>query len=193
MGQPSRILAFAGSSRRDSFNKKLIQNAATGAREAGAECTVVDLRHYPLPIYDGDLEAEQGLPENAAKLKTLLVDATALLIATPEYNGSVPALLKNTLDWTTRSPKATPDLSPYMGKVAGLLASSPGPLGGLRALTELRRQMANLGCVVLPQQVALRKAHEAFGEDGQIANDAHRAQAHDIGAQVANWAAKTSD
>ena len=142
MSHPTRLLAFAGSSRVDSFNKKLVQNAATGARQAGAECTVVDLRHYPLPIYDGDLESEEGLPENAAKLKALLVDATGLLIATPEYNGSVPALLKNTIDWTTRSGKATPDLSPYAGKVAGILSGSPGPLGGLRALTELRRQLA---------------------------------------------------
>jgi NAD(P)H-dependent FMN reductase len=138
MSERLKILALAGSARRDSFNKKLVRAAAAGASAAGADATVVDLREFPLPIYDGDLESEGGLPPAAIRLKELFNGADGLLISTPEYNGSIPALLKNTIDWVSRSPQATPDLAPYQGKSVGLLAASPGALGGLRALTHFR-------------------------------------------------------
>src|SRR5262249_29719722 len=104
-----RILAFAGSTRRDSFNKKLAGIAADGARAAGAEVTFIDLRDYPLPLYDGDLEAEKGLPEQAQRLKKLFLDHDGLLISSPEYNSSISGVLKNTIDWVSRPVPGEPD------------------------------------------------------------------------------------
>src|SRR6185295_2879266 len=101
MTQP-KILAFAGSMRKDSFNKKLIRVAAEGARSAGAEVTLIDLKDFPLPVYDGDLEAAEGLPAGAKKLKELFLQNQGLLIASPEYNSSIPGTLKNAIDWVSR-------------------------------------------------------------------------------------------
>lgn len=183
----ARILAFAGSARRDSFNKKLLASGVAGARDAGAECTVVDLRDHPLPIYDGDLEAAEGLPENARRLRALFGEHAGLLIASPEYNGSLPALLKNTIDWVSRSEQASPDLAPIRGKWVGLMAASPGPLGGLRVLTHLRTLFSGLGCMVLPAQVTLRRAHQAFDTDGRLTDEGQRGAAEHLGAELAGW------
>ncbi|MBZ0249030.1 MAG: NAD(P)H-dependent oxidoreductase, partial [Burkholderiales bacterium] len=126
----ARILVFAGSARRDSLNKKLAREAARFAREAGAEATFVDLDDYPIPLYHGDLEAAEGMPENARKLRALFLAHDALLVASPENNSSVTALLKNTIDWLSRDlGEGRGDdsgLAPWRGKVAGLLAASPG-------------------------------------------------------------------
>src|SRR5580692_8631770 len=113
-----RILAFAASTRRESFNKKLITVAAQGARKAGAEVTLIDLKDFPLPLYDQDLEAEQGMPENGKKLKKLFIDHDGLLIASPEYNSSLPAVLKNAIDWVSRPAPGEPSLAAFKGKVA---------------------------------------------------------------------------
>ena len=99
-----RILAFAGSLRKDSYNKKLVQIAVQGARRAGAEVTYIDLKDYPLPIYDGDLEAATGIPENGQKLKKLFLDHDGLLLSAPEYNSSITAVLKNVIDWVFAAP-----------------------------------------------------------------------------------------
>jgi chromate reductase, NAD(P)H dehydrogenase (quinone) len=98
----ARILAFAGSLRRESFNKKLVPIAAKGARDAGAEVTLISLEDFPLPLFDQDLEARQGMPENGMKLKQLFIDHDGLLIASPEYNSSITAVLKNAIDWVSR-------------------------------------------------------------------------------------------
>ncbi|MEW6254242.1 MAG: NAD(P)H-dependent oxidoreductase, partial [Planctomycetota bacterium] len=108
-----KILAFAGSLRRDSWNRKLIQVAAEAARVAGAEVTLIDLADYPLPLMDEDLEARDGLPTNAQRLKALFKAHDALLIASPEYNSSLPPLLKNTLDWVSREWQGESGLVPY--------------------------------------------------------------------------------
>ena len=133
-----RILGFAGSTRRESFNQKLVQSAAKGAREAGAEVTLIDLKDFPLPPFDQDLEAEQGMPDNGAKLKKLFIDHDGLLIASPEYNSSVTAVLKNTIDWVSRPAPGEPPLVAFKGKVATLMSASPGALGGLRGLVHVR-------------------------------------------------------
>ena len=164
-----KILAFAGSARSGSFNKKLVNAAAAIAREAGAEVSVIDLADYPLPIFDEDLEASNGLPENAKKLKVLLKDHHGLIIASPEYNSSVTALLKNTIDWCSRAESdSEPPLSAFKGKTASLLSASPGALGGLRGLVHLRATLGNIGVIVLPDQVAVSTAHAAFDEAGKI-------------------------
>ena len=113
-----RILAFASSTRRESFNKKLVAIAAQGARQAGAEVTLIDLKDFPLPLFDQDLEAEQGMPENGKKLKKLFIDHYGLLIASPEYNSSFPAVLKNAINWVSRPARGEPSLVAYRGKVA---------------------------------------------------------------------------
>jgi NAD(P)H-dependent FMN reductase len=144
----SRILALAGSLRRDSFNKKLVPIAAHGARKAGAEVTILDLKDFPLPLFDQDLEAEQGMPENGKKLKHFFIEHDGLLIASPEYNSSITGVLKNAIDWVSRPAPGEPPLVAFRGKVATLMSASPGALGGLRALVHVRSilGMASLSC-----------------------------------------------
>jgi chromate reductase len=170
----ARILAFAGSARKDSFNKKLIQLAARDAESAGAQVTLIDLADYPLPLYDGDLEA-QGQPANARKLREIFLEHDALMIAAPEYNSSITPLLKNTIDWVSRNENGQGEISPYKGKVALLLSASPGALGGLRGLVHLRAILGNIGVLVLPNQRCIGVAHEAFDESGAL-KDAKAAQ-----------------
>lgn len=185
-----KILGFAGSARLDSFNKKLVQIALRGAESSGASCTFLDLREYPLPIYDGDVEASGGLPENAVRLREIFGSHEGLLISTPEYNGSIAPLLKNTLDWVSRSPNAQPDLSPYRGKVAVIMAASPGPLGGLRGLGVVRTLLNNLGVTVLPTQITLRGAHEQFSSSGDLVQEDQRARVAGLGAELAETVVK---
>lgn len=171
MQSTPKILAFAGSVRRDSFNRKLLRLAVAGAEEAGAEVTVVDLKDFPLPLFDQDDEAENGLPENARALKKLFVEHHALLIAAPEYNSSVTPLMKNTIDWVSRPVKGEPALVGFQGKVATLMSASPGALGGLRGLIQLRFILGNIGVIVLPEQIAIPTAHDAFDANGALKNE----------------------
>ncbi|MBK4735170.1 NADPH-dependent FMN reductase [Noviherbaspirillum pedocola] len=180
-GTKPKILAFAASTRSESFNKKLVRVAAEGARAAGAEVNVIDLRDFTMPIYDGDLEAQQGMPEGARALRRLLMEHQGFLIASPEYNGSLPALLKNAIDWTSRPVDGEDGLAPYRNKVAVLMSTSPGGFGGLRGLAHVRTILANIGVIVLPDQLAVGKAQEVFAVDGTIANDKQRQMIEDLG------------
>ncbi len=167
-----KIIAFAGSLRKDSFNKKLVKVAASGAQSFGAQVTVIDLKDYPMPIYDGDLEQADGLPENAKKLKKLMIESDGLLISSPEYNSSISAVLKNTIDWVSRSEgKDEPPLAALRGKVASVMSASPGAMGGLQSLVHIRATLGNLGVLVLPNQIAVAKAHEAFNNDGTLKDE----------------------
>jgi len=171
MNQP-KILAFAGSLRAGSFNKKLLAVAAENARTAGAEVTVVDLRDLALPLFDQDLEDAGGLPEGAKKFKTLLQASDGFLIASAEYNSSITAALKNAIDWASRAETDDePPLAAFRGKAAALLAASPGALGGLRGLVTVRSLLGNIGVLVLPDQVAIPAAHEAFDEAGHLKDE----------------------
>lgn len=172
MSQP-KILAFAGSARRDSFNKKLIQIAVNGAQAAGAEVTLLDLADFPMPLYDGDLEAEHGIPENAKALKELFLAHQGLLLACPEYNSSITPLLKNTIDWVSRPLEGEGPLAAYQGKVCSLMSASPGALGGLRGLVHVRAILQNIGVIVLPKQMAISQANNAFADDGSL-NDSRQ-------------------
>jgi chromate reductase len=164
-----KILAFAGSLRAGSYNKKLIGLAADAARAAGAEVEVVDLRSLNLPLFDEDLESASGLPEGAKKLKTLLRDHDGFLIASPEYNSSITGALKNAIDWASRSEADDePELIAYRGKAAAIMSASPGGLGGMRGLVHLRSILGNIGVLVLPDQVAISAAHKAFSETGAL-------------------------
>ena len=185
-----RILAFAGSLRRESSNKKLVAIAAHGAREAGAEVTLIDLKDFPLPLYDQDLEAEQGIPENGKKLKKLFIDHDGLLIASLEYNSSFPAVLKNALDWVSRPAPNEPPLVGFKGKVATLMSTSPGALGGLRGLVHVRSILGNIGVIVLPDQIALAKAHGAFQPDGSLVDPMQQAGIERLGKTLASFLMK---
>lgn len=180
----TKLIAFSGSTREDSTNKKLVRIAARGAEAAGADVTYIDLRDYPLPLYDGDVEAE-GYPENARKLKALFLEADGFLIASPEYNSSYSAVLKNAIDWVSRpSEENEPGLAAFAGKRASLMATSPGPLGGLRGLFALRDLLMNMAVHVHPNIRAVGNGFQIFGEEGDITDDATREGVEALGAQL---------
>jgi NAD(P)H-dependent FMN reductase len=181
-----KILGWAGSAREDSFNKKLVQIALRGARGVGADVTYVDLRDYPLPIYDGDSELANGLPRNVEKLRGVFEASDGFLLASPEYNGFLSPILKNTLDWLTRSAKAQPDLSAFQGKVSAIMAASPGPLGGLRGLRSVRELLTNLGVTVLPNQITIRSAFNAFDSAGEMLEETQAQRVEGLGAELAS-------
>lgn len=186
-----RILAFGGSLRRDSFNQKLAAVAAAGAREAGAEVTLIALRDFPLPVFDQDLEDADGMPAAAKALKQLFREHDGLLIAAPEYNSSLTAALKNAFDWVSRAETDDePPLVAFTGKTAALCAASPGALGGLRGLVHVRAILGNIGITVLPDQVAVSKAHEAFAADGTLSDEKQAARVQKLGAQLARHLTK---
>lgn len=166
----AKILAFAGSTRANSYNKKLAACAAKAAETAGAKVTLIDLRDFPLPLFDEDLEAE-GTPAMATQLKKLFLAHDGLLIASPEYNSSLSAVLKNAIDWVSRSAPGEPMKAAFLNKVASLMSASPGGLGGLRGLIHLRSILQNIGVIVLPDQFALGSAQDAFGHDGLLIDE----------------------
>lgn len=186
MARTPKILAFAGSLRKASYNKQLVRIAAAGARAAGAEVTFIDLRDLPLPVFDEDLEAQEGLPANARKLKELFLAHQGLLIASPEYNSSVSAALKNAIDWVSRPADGEAPLACFDGKVAAIMAASPGALGGLRGLVTLRSILGNIRVMVIPDQVAVMKAHEAIDADGSLKDAKQLASVEQLGAKVAH-------
>ena len=130
--------------------------------------TVIDLKDFPMPLFDEDLERTQGMPEAAARLKKLMVENDGFLIASPEYNSSITAVLKNSIDWASRPVPNEPPLVAFKGKTATLMSASPGALGGLRALVHVRSILGNIGMIVLPDQVAVPKAFEAYNDDGTL-------------------------
>jgi len=189
VSDPIRLLAFAGSLRAGSFNRKLIRVLAAGANAAGAEVDLVELRELPFPVYDGDLESTD-FPANVRALQDRLAQADGLLIATPEYNGSVPGVLKNALDWISRPQRdGKPGTALFTGKPVGLGSASPCALGGLRSLIGLRDMLAKFGLWVAPTQIAIGGADKAFNAAGDLADEARRKQVHAVGAAVVRAAA----
>ncbi len=185
-----KVLVFAGSTRRDSLNKKLARVAADAARAAGAEVTLLDLAELPMPLYDGDLEAQSGVPANARKFKDLMLAHQGLLIASPEYNSTISGVLKNAIDWASRQESGEPPLACFANKIAGLMAASPGMLGGLRGLVSLRSLLGNISVVVVPEQLAVSKAHEAFTPEGKLADAKQQASVEKIAGRVVSMLSK---
>ncbi len=166
MSKQPKILAFAGSLREKSYNKRILKAAIRGAEAAGALVTEIDLRDYAMPIYNADDQEKDGFPENAARLQKLLLEHDGLLISSPEYNASLPAALKNAIDWTSR---ANGDIKPgqsFKGKVAAIMTASPGAFGGIRCLSHLRDVLTILLVNTLPTEIAVGKVHEMFDGDG---------------------------
>ncbi len=168
MSSQLNITVFSGSTRSASINKVLAKRAAAIVEEQGAVANYIDLRDYSMPLYDGDLEIDAGYPKAAAALKAILQASDGYIIASPEYNGSLSAVLKNTIDWLTRNEDAGTDISAFKNKTALLLSAAPGNLGGLRGLSHLRTILTNLGSIVVPEQLAIPKSFQAFGEDGSL-------------------------
>jgi chromate reductase len=157
-----KVTALSGSLRKDSYNKKLVDQAAKIAQQMGASVTVIDLKDYPMPLYDGDLEASQGMPEAAKKLRRLLLESDAILISTPEYNGSISAALKNAIDWASRTEQGQSSKEVFKGKKFALLSASPGKMGGSAALNHLRFILERLGGEVIEKQVSVGSAFLYF-------------------------------
>lgn len=163
-----KLLTLSGSTREGSFNTKLAKLCTKIIESHKIDVTFVNLKQFPLPLYDGDYEANEPYPANAAKLKQLFLEHDGFLIASPEYNSSISGVLKNTIDWISRSEAKGTDLSGFTEKVITLVSASPGGLGGLRGLNQLRSILSNVGSVVLPNQLAIAQAHEAFDEKGDL-------------------------
>jgi chromate reductase, NAD(P)H dehydrogenase (quinone) len=190
MSYRPKILAFAGALRKDSTNKKAVKVAVEGAKKAGAEVTFIDLKDFSVPLYDGDLEAESGLPENVVKLQELMLEHDGFLIASPEYNSGISGVLKNYIDWTSRPNGEHKAGACYGGKVVVIMSASPGGLGGLRGLFDLRKVLSTMGVIVLPQEFAVSKAHEAFDENGNAKDEFVRNNLEGLGKTLAEFLVK---
>jgi NAD(P)H-dependent FMN reductase len=168
-----RVLCFGGSAREGSYNKKLARLAHHIAKANGIEAVFADLKNYPMPIYDGDLEAAEGPPERAHAFKALLGEYQGVFIASPEYNSSVTPLLKNTLDWVTRvRAKGESGLEVFQTRVFAIGGASPGGYGAMRSLLQLRQILeVGMGALVIPQQIAVPRAAGAFEEDGSLKDE----------------------
>lgn len=163
-----KVLVFSGSTRENSANKKLALEAAHLAEQEGAMVKLVDLRDFPMPFYDQDLEESKGLPPNAKRLRDMMIGSTAMIIATPEYNGSVSGVLKNTIDWVTRNEQGQPSRDAFKGKKFAIMSASPGSSGGDRALKHLRAMIMDIGGTVVETEVSLPNSYTAFKEDGSL-------------------------
>jgi NAD(P)H-dependent FMN reductase len=181
-----RVLVFAGSLRTGSFNKKLARIGAEAALRAGAEVTLLDLRDHAMPLYDGDLEASQGLPAPAVAFKQQLIAHEAFLLACPEYNSSI-------IDWASRPAPGEAQLVAFRGKTAALMSASPGALGGLRGLVTVRSILGNIGTLVLADQVTVPLAHEAFADDGSLKDAKRQAAVEKLAAALVDLARRRKD
>ena len=166
-----KILAFAGSTRIDSFNKRLAKIALHAAENAGAESTFIDLLDYNMPLYNDDVLREQGMPDSVLAFKEMLKSHQGFLIASPEYNGSLTGVLKNAIDWATIKAKDEERMACWNGKIAGLMSASPGGLGGIRGLHHLRTILAGIGTFVLPNHLAVGNSTVNLKDDTEIADE----------------------
>lgn len=167
-----RILVFAGSTRSGAYSGRTADIAQKELAMLGAEVTRISLVDYPLPLMNQDLEEEHGVPENAYKLARLFVAHDGILIATPEYNGSIPPLLKNTIDWVSRvRGDGGKPLRPYPGKVVALCSSSDGHFAGIRSAMHLRAVLSHIQMEVIAPQCSVPNAGDAFHENGEFTQE----------------------
>jgi NAD(P)H-dependent FMN reductase len=192
MSKNPKILAFAGSLREKSYNKRVLKVAIEGAKNAGAEVTFVDLKDYPMPLYNADLQDTQGFPPIAAAFQRLLLEHDGLLIASPEYNASLPAVLKNAIDWASRANGNLKLGECFKGKVAAIMTALPGAFGGIRCLAHLRDVLTILLVNTLPSEIAVAKVGGIFdGDSNEITDDNVRVILEDLGASLADMLKKT--
>lgn len=166
-----RTLAFSASHRKGSLNHKLIALAAAIATREGFEVDLADMKEFDMPVYDGDIESHAGLPPGVKALTERIRNVDAILIATPEYNYSIAAPLKNAIDWVSRARPI-----PWRGKSVYLMSASPSPMGGIRGLWHTRVPLEGCGALVFPDMFALPHANKAFDEHGAFVDDATEAR-----------------
>lgn len=188
MTKPVRIAVISGSLRKDSYNTALARFVARRIKGDGVEIDEISLAELDLPMMDEDLEKERGHPESVLNLKKRLIAADGVLYASPEYNGSVTGPLKNAIDWASRPRDDEKQLECFRGKVAGLVGASPGKLGGLRGIRDLRMILSGIGTHVVPDQFALASAHEAFDDNGDIKDENTAKMAVAVGESVVKTA-----
>ena len=179
-----KILGFAGSLRSGSFNKKALRVALQGAKEAGAKIEELDLRELNVPLYDGDVEAKEGLPKSVKILKKKIEEADALLIAAPEYNNSMSGVLKNVIDWASR--KGEEGTNVFNDKPTALITASPGRFGGLKAAIAFRPVARTLGMQLMNEEVQVANAGDVF-EGDKIVNERVEGQLIDTGKSLVEW------
>jgi len=181
MTKKLKVLAFAGSLRKDSFNKKLVKIAAKELEQLGCEVTCFDMNDYPLPVYNQDIEK---IPQEAIKLEQMMKEHHVWLISSPEYNYSIPGGLKNLIDFVSRAPENKPNLEVFSNKIIGLLSAAGSNLGGVRCLSVLRECLTTLGCIVVPAEVNVGASYAAFTEEGDLIQDAHKQALKKLANQV---------
>lgn len=179
----AKILAFAGSTRKESWNRKVLEVAVSGARAGGAEVTLANLADYPMPIYNADWHAANGVPAPMRELRKLMMLANGLLIASPEYNTSITPLLKNTIDWLSQEMDGESGNAPFEGKVGGLMGASNGGFGTIRALPHVSYILSNLGVFMLPV-VAVPGVAKSFDESGNMTNERTKKMLTGLGARL---------
>lgn len=186
------ILIFAGSTRQESYNRKLAKAAAAIAEQQGAQATLLELSDFDIPLYNADLEA-RGTPADVIRLKQAMHSHAAWIICSPEYNGSYPALLKNAIDWASSPVKGDALWSdgtlPFRNKVVGMASASPGGMGGLRAQSHLAPLLLNLQCWVAPRSHAVAHAADAFDMQNQLQRSQDQQAMQALVEQVL-WAAR---
>ncbi len=194
MARKPKILALAGSLRANSYSERIVKTAAVGAERAGAAVTYLDLRAHPLPIYNHDEAGRDGFPENARKLQKILSEHDGLLVASPEYNGSLTGALKNAIDWASRATDEYRMGAVFNGKFAAIMTQSPGAFGGIRCLGHLRDILTVLLVNLMPTQIAVGKVHEMFdGGAAEMTDEKMRKTLEDLGASLAEMLKKTHD
>lgn len=188
MASPVRIALLSGSLRKESYNTRLVRFVGSGIAGDGVEIDEISLAALDLPMMNEDLEKEEGHSAGVLELKRRLIAADGVIYASPEYNGSVTGALKNAIDWASRPREGEAQLACFRGKVAGLLGASPGKLGGLRGIRDLRMILSGIGSVVVPGDFALSAAHEAFDGDGNIKDENTAKMAVGVGQAVVKTA-----
>lgn len=180
LGAEVRVLAFSGSTRQESYNQKLASEVANMAAQMGAHVTLVNLKNYPIPLYDGDLEAKQGMPSNAKQLRQMMKQSDIIVITSPEYNASVSGVLKNTLDWASRGESGGSSKEAFKDKKFILMAASLGSTGGARGLVHLKTIVEDIGGSVISHHIAIPQAYSAFDPQGNLINTKIKKEIHEI-------------
>ncbi len=184
-----RLLMLCGSLRAESLNRKAVEIAARAAEAAGAVIDRTAPKDLALPLYDQDDEAASGFPDAVLKLRERMQAADGFLVACPEFNGTMTAAMKNAIDWASRPREGEAQLACFRGKTAGLVAASPGKLGGIRGLPETRRVLSGIGVHVIAGDFALGNAHEMFDDQGNCKDDGVRAGIENVGTTLAKLTA----
>ena len=166
-----KILAVAGSYREHSYNRRVLNIAIEGAREAGGDVTLIDLRDFPFAVYNADNVDKNGFDADALRLQDVIAEHDGLLIASPEYNGGIPGGFKNALDWASRQSDKYGTNEVFKGKTAAMITASPGAFGGLRCIGALRGVLTQLGLAVLPMEIAVSFVNQKFDGDGTEMTD----------------------